>query len=104
MVEFNSRNARTWSMLGACGAVGVAAADLAGSDPDFAVVTADLCFFSGLERLREKFPNKLCNVGIAEQNMIGVAGGMVKEGMHVFATTYASFACTRVLGMAENFV
>ena len=97
MVEFNSRNARTWSMLGACGAFGVAAVDLAESDPDFAVVTADLCFFSGLERMREKFPDKLYNVGIAEQNMIGVAGGMAKEGMHVFTTTYASFACTRVM-------
>lgn len=101
MVEFNNRNARTWSMLGACGAFGIAALDLAGEDKDFAVVTADLCFFSGLDRMKEKFPEKLYNVGIAEQNMIGVAGGMVKEGMHVFATTYASFATTRVLDQVK---
>ena len=101
MMEFNSRNARTWSMLGACGAFGLAAADLADNDDDFAVVTADLCFFSGLERMREKHPEKLYNVGIAEQNMIGVAGGMVKEGMNVFATTYASFATTRVLDQVK---
>ena len=101
MLEFNSRNTRTWSMLGACGAFGLAAADLADSEDDFAVVTADLCFFSGLDRMKEKHPEKLYNVGIAEQNMIGVAAGMSKEGMNVFATTYATFASTRVLDQVK---
>lgn len=101
MAEYNSRNARTWSMLGACGTFGMAAAELAENDEDFAVVTADLCFFSGLDRMKEKHPDKLYNVGIAEQNMIGVAAGMVKEGMNVFTTTYASFASTRVLDQVK---
>lgn len=101
MLEYNRRNARTWSMLGACGAFGLAALDLAAQEEDFAVVTADLCFFSGLDRFKEAYPDKLYNVGIAEQNMVGVAAGMANEGMNVFATTYASFATTRVLDQVK---
>lgn len=101
MISFDRKNARTWSMLGANGAFGVAAMELAETVDHFAIVTADLCFFSGLERFKTAYPEKLFNVGIAEQNMIGVAAGMVKEGMNVFATTYASFACTRVLDQVK---
>lgn len=97
MLEFTSRNIRTWSILGSCGAFGVAANELAHRDEDFAVVTSDLTYFSGLERLKAAYPEKLYNVGIAEQNMVGVAAGMAKEGMNVFATTYAAFAATRAL-------
>jgi transketolase len=59
------------------------------------IVTADLCSFSGLDRFRGKFPDRLYNVGIAEQNMIGVAAGLTKEGFSVYVTTYATFASTR---------
>lgn len=101
MLTIDRRNARTWSMLGACGAFGMAAVDLAQEDERLNVVTADLTFFSGLERLHSSYPDRIVNVGIAEQNMVGVAGGMAKEGMNVFATTYASFACTRALDQVK---
>ena len=103
MLTFDKKNARTWSMLGACGAFGLAALDLAEEDKDnnLAVLTADLAFFSGLERFRASYPEKLYNIGIAEQNMVGIAGGMANEGMNVFATTYASFASTRVMDQVK---
>ena len=101
MIEFNARNARTWSMLGPSGVLGLAACELAQERDDFAVLTADLCYFSGLNRLRTEYPDKLINLGIAEQNMLGVAAGMAKEGMTVFATTYATFASTRVLDQVK---
>jgi transketolase len=82
-------------MLGSCGAFGMAALELPDLDSTTVIVTADLCSFSGLERFRAKFPDRLYNVGIAEQNMIGVAAGLTKEGFNVFATTYATFASTR---------
>lgn len=84
-------------MLGASGTFGMAVNELASMDDKLTVVTADLCFFSGLERFKVQFPEQFFNVGIAEQNMIGVAAGMAKEGMNVFATTYATFATTRAL-------
>jgi len=97
MIEVNQRNLRTWSMLGPCGAFGTAMLDLADSGTDCAVVTADLRFYSGLERFAHNHPEQCYNVGIAEQNLVGVAAGMAKEGSKVFATTYATFASTRCL-------
>ena len=82
-------------MLGSSGAFGVAALELPEVDNSVAIQTADLAFFSGLDRFKAKFPERLYNVGIAEQNMLGVAAGMAKEGHVVFATTYATFASCR---------
>ncbi len=59
------------------------------------MLTSDLCFFSGLERFRASFPDRLYNIGIAEQNMVGIAAGLAKEGFIPFANTYASFCCSR---------
>ena len=44
------------------------------------------------------FPDRLVNVGIAEQNMVGVAAGLANEGFTTFATTYATFASARAAG------
>ena len=96
-MEISPRNIRIWSRLGPSGAVGAAAMELAEKLDDIAMLTADLCFFSGLERFKAKYPDKFYNLGIAEQNMIGVAGGMAKEGLIPYATTYASFATSRCL-------
>ena len=95
MITFNPMNVRVWSMLGSCGAFGQAALDLPEVDERVVVLTSDLCVFSGLERFRAKFPDRLYNVGIAEQNMVGVAAGFAKEGFVPFATTYATFASMR---------
>lgn len=100
-MEFNKMNIRTWSMLGPSGAFGLAACELAKNDKDFAVLTADLCNFSGLDRFAKNYPQQFYNIGIAEQNMIGVAAGMTKEGMNTFVTTYASFISTRVMDQVK---
>jgi len=95
MLEFNTTNIRAWAHLGSCGAFGVAAIELGEKYKNLAIFTADLRFYSGLDRFASQYPDKLYNVGIAEQNMIGVAAGMAKEGFNVFATTYGTFASTR---------
>lgn len=95
MIEFNKRNIRTWSLLGPSGAHGTAAMELAETDSKVLMLTADLCFFSGLERFKNMYPDRIFNVGIAEQNMIGVAAGLAKEGYIPFANTYASFCSSR---------
>ncbi|MBO5327518.1 MAG: transketolase [Clostridia bacterium] len=97
MIDFNAMNIKMWSRLGSCGAFGAAMMALSEQDDDLAVITADLCFYSGSDRFRQSHPDQLYNVGIAEQNMIGVAAGMASEGYNVFATTYATFAAARVL-------
>ena len=95
MITFNPMNVRIWSMLGSCGAFGQAALELPEINDKVVMLTSDLCVFSGLERFKAKFPDRLYNVGIAEQNMIGVAAGFAKEGFVPFATTYATFASMR---------
>jgi len=95
MIAYTRASTRSWSMLGSSGSFGLAAMELPELSSNVAILTADLSFFSGLDRFRAKYPERLINVGIAEQNMLGVAAGMAKEGHKVFATTYATFASAR---------
>ena len=95
MIDFTSMNIRIWSRLGSCGAFGQAALVLPEVEPRTVILTADLCSFSGLERFKGQYPDRLYNVGIAEQNMVGIAAGFAREGFVPFATTYATFASMR---------
>lgn len=82
-------------MLGSCGAFGIAAMELPNISDKIMILTSDLCTYSSLDRFREKYHDKYYNVGIAEQNMVGIAAGLAKEGFIPFATTYAVFASAR---------
>ena len=95
MIDFTSTNIRLWSRLGSCGAFGQAALSLPEAEEKTVILTADVCNFSGLDRFRAGYPDRVYNVGIAEQNMIGIAAGMAKEGFIPFAATYAAFATMR---------
>lgn len=95
MLTINASNARLWSMLGSRGAFGVAMLDAASGAENVMVLTADLSITSGLERFRVEYPERFLNVGIAEQNMIGIAAGLAKEGFNTFATTFSNFAAMR---------
>jgi len=59
------------------------------------VLSADLGKSSGLDRFAKTYPEKFLNTGIAEQNLIGVAAGLSKEGFQVFATSFAPFISMR---------
>lgn len=94
-MKFTPATSRMWSILGSAGTFGQAALDLPVIDDSVLVLTADLRNFSGLDRFAAQFPDRLINVGIAEQNMVGIAAGLANEGSNVFATTYATFASAR---------
>ncbi len=94
MLNINPANTRMWSRLGSRGTMGLAMLELGNRD-DLMVLTADLGKTSGLDRFKTAFPDKFLNMGIAEQNMIGFAGGMAKEGHLVYITTFANFAAMR---------
>ncbi|MDR1045152.1 MAG: transketolase [Candidatus Adiutrix sp.] len=96
MMEINPKNARLLSMLGQRGSIfGVALPEIAGERDELMVLTADLALLSGLGKFQTQHPDKLLNLGIAEQNMLGVASGLAKEGGCVFVTTYATFLTMR---------
>lgn len=89
------RALRTYSMLGEAGALFTKLAEHAKTDENISVLTADLGNSSGLGKFMKEFPERFYNIGIAEQNMIGIAAGLAKTGLNVFAATFAAFITMR---------
>ncbi|WP_050470464.1 transketolase family protein [Herbaspirillum chlorophenolicum] len=58
-------------------------------------MTADLSKYTDLHIFAQAFPKRYFQMGMAEQLLMGAAGGMAKEGFIPFATTYAVFATRR---------
>lgn len=94
-MEIKKNSIRMWSRSGARAVYGMAITELAKEKTEFYVVTADLAVSSGLARFVNEFPNRFVNVGIAEQNMIGIASGLAKDGTAVFASSFAPFVTMR---------
>lgn len=59
------------------------------------VMTADLMRTCSVKGCRKAFPERFINVGIAEQNMFGMAAGLALEGNIPYVTTMATFASMR---------
>jgi transketolase len=68
--------------------------ELAKRDPRIVLLTADLGFMA-LEPFSEAFPDRFFNVGVAEQNMVGLATGLAEAGMIPFVYSIAPFATLR---------
>ena len=66
----------------------------AGKNKDIMLLTGDLGF-SVFEEFRNKYPDRFINVGVAEQNLMGVASGLALAGKIVFAYSIATFATMR---------
>lgn len=84
-----------WSTIGQRATFGIAALELAKEMSDLMVLTCDVSTSAGLDRFRKTFPDKYLDIGIAEQNMIGVAAGLSSEGYNVITTTFAPFQTMR---------
>lgn len=75
--------------------------DIAAHDERVWLLTADLGF-SVLEPFIERFPDRYLNVGIAEQNMVGVAAGLAEAGLKPFLYSIANFPTMRCLEQIRN--
>ena len=71
------------------------------ADPDFVVLTADLMYATGIEAFGAQFPDRLFNLGIAEQNMAGVAAGLALCGKLPIVSGYAAFTTLRAVEQAR---
>jgi transketolase len=58
-------------------------------------LTADLGKYTDILPFAQAFPERFFNVGMAEQNLIGIAAGMARTGFIPFCTTYCVFATRR---------
>jgi transketolase len=74
---------------------GKALVDYAASHPEIVGLTADLAKYTDLHLFAQAYPERFHQMGMAEQLLIAAAGGMAKEGLVPFATTYAAFGTRR---------
>ena len=95
MFEFSSKDAKQWARLGPRAMFGQFMLKLAEDCKELMVLSADLGRSSGLDRFKSQFPEKYLSVGISEQNLIGVAAGLAREGHKVFVTSFAPFLSMR---------
>ncbi|MBN2446032.1 MAG: transketolase [Phycisphaerae bacterium] len=75
--------------------------ELAAEDQRIWLLCGDLGF-SVLERFAERFPQRYVNVGVAEQNMTGIAAGLARCGKIVFTYSIANFPTIRCLEQIRN--
>lgn len=74
---------------------------LAAEDPNVFLLTGDLGY-SVFEDFMKQFPRQYLNVGVAEQNLMGVAAGLALAGKKVFAYSIATFATMRCYEQIRN--
>jgi transketolase len=91
----NDRNIKMWSTIGQRATLGIAALEIAKNNKNLIVLTCDVSTSAGLDRFRKTLPEQYIDLGIAEQNMMGVATGLSSEKFDVITTTFAPFQTMR---------
>ena len=92
-IDFNK--IKMLSTIGSRASVGLHLLDVAKNNKNLMVLTSDVSTSAGLDRYRKKYTDQYLDVGIAEQNLIGVAAGLAAEGHDVITTTFAPFQTMR---------
>ena len=81
---------------------GKALVELGKENKDVVVLTADLAGATKTSLFEKEFPDRFINVGIAEQNLIGISAGLATTGKIPFASTFAMFAAGRAFEQVRN--
>src|SRR5262245_15728464 len=72
-------------------AFGHALVQLGADYPDVVVLDGDVNNSTYTEFFKKKYPSRFFNVGIAESNLVGIAGGLASSGKRVWAASFAAF-------------
>ncbi len=83
---------------------GKALVDYAANQPDVVGLTADLAKYTDLHLFAQAYPERFYQMGMAEQLLMAAAGGMAKEGLIPFATTYAAFGTRRAFDFIHQVI
>jgi len=78
-------------------AFGQALVELGHDYPQMILLDADLHTSSKATYFKQAFPDRFIQIGIAEQNMFGIAAGLALSGFIAFPSTFAVFASRRAL-------
>ena len=81
---------------------GMALVELGRENKNVVVLDADLSKSTKTIDFKKEFSERFFNVGIAEQNLMGVAAGMANVGCIPFASTFAVFATGRAFEIIKN--
>jgi transketolase len=71
--------------------------ELAGADPRIVAVANDSIGSSHLREFKKRYPDRLVNVGIAEQNMVGISAGLAQAGKIPFVCGASCFLTGRAM-------
>ncbi|MES2990310.1 MAG: transketolase C-terminal domain-containing protein [Pseudomonadota bacterium] len=83
---------------------GKALVELAADRPEIVGMTADLAKYTDLHLFAQAYPERFYQMGMAEQLLMAAAGGMAKEGLVPFATTYAAFGTRRAFDFIHQVI
>lgn len=83
---------------------GKALVEYAANRPEVVGMTADLAKYTDLHLFAQAYPERFFQMGMAEQLLMGAAGGMAKEGLTPFATTYAVFGTRRAYDFVHQVI
>ncbi len=81
---------------------GASLAELGAVNEKVIVLDADLAEATKTGMFKKAFPERFFDTGIAESNMMGVAGGLATTGYTVFASSFAMFAAGRAFEQVRN--
>ena len=96
MVDINKSTSRLYSRLGQSGsAFAVGLMEASESNGEIIALTADYEKPAGMTKFANSFPDNFINVGIAEQNLVGIAAGISNEGFKTIASCQACFLSMR---------
>jgi transketolase len=83
---------------------GKALVEYAATRPEVVGLTADLAKYTDLHLFAQAYPERFFQMGMAEQLLMAAAGGMAKEGLVPFATTYAAFGTRRAFDFIHQVI
>ncbi|WP_279716207.1 transketolase family protein [Chelonobacter oris] len=83
---------------------GHALSELAKTRAEIVGMTADLSKYTDLHIFAQQYPERFFQMGMAEQLLMGAAGGMAKSGLIPFVTTYAVFATRRAFDFIHQVI
>lgn len=95
-MDWTKYNPKMLSMFGQAASIfGAFLPEISAERDDIIVLSADMSTPAGLDKFKSLYPERFINLGIAEQNMIGVGAGLADEGYTVVSEAQACFITMR---------
>ncbi len=95
IMETDEKKLKMMATIGMRASFGLSCLDFIKQFPDIMILTSDVSTSAGLDRFRKQFTSNYLDVGISEQNLIGIATGLSSENFKVITTTFAPFQTLR---------